>query len=92
MDNLKEFENKVTKEYVTNHSLQLMKETLALAKDFSDVEDPALVYEHQISISAQHRFVSLALLEYHALLSRYLSKHGIDVPDLDTLISESYND
>ena len=39
MDALKKFEDKVTNEYVTSHSLQLMKDTASLAKDFADVED-----------------------------------------------------
>ncbi len=92
MDALKKFEDKITREYVTYHSLQLMKDTISLAKDFADVEDPAKVYEHQIAISAQHRFVSLALREYHDILSQYLSKHGITLPDLESLISEVYLD
>lgn len=92
MDALKKFEDKVTSEYVTHHSLQLMKDTISLANDFADVEDPAKVYEHQIAISAQHRFDSLALREYHCILSQYLSKHGITLPDLESLISETYQD
>lgn len=92
MDALKKFEDKVTSEYVAHHSLQLMRDTIALANDFTDVEDPAKVYEQQIAISSQHRFVSLALREYHGILSQYLSKHGIILPDLESLISEAYRD
>ena len=92
MDALKKFEDKITREYVTYHSLQLMKDTISLAKDFADVEDHSKVYEHQNSITAQHRIVSLALREYHDILSQYLSKHGITLPDLESLISEVYLD
>ena len=103
MDALKKFEDKVTSEYVTHHSLQLMKDTISLAVStyrqplrsptiLQMLKTPAKVYEHQIAISAQHRFVSLALREYHCILSQYLSKHGITLPDLESLISETYQD
>lgn len=92
MDALKKFEDKVTSEYVTHHSLQLMKDTIRSPTILQMLKTPAKVYEHQIAISAQHRFVSLALREYHCILSQYLSKHGITLPDLESLISETYQD
>lgn len=81
----------ITAFYRPHHGFHIPT-ALALANDFADVEDPAKVYEHQIAISAQHRFVSLALREYHCILSQYLSKHGITLPDLESLISEAYQD
>ena len=92
MDVLKEFESKVSTEYIRNHSMQLMKETLTLAEDLSDIADPAGTYEHEIAVLSQYRFVSLALKEYHSILSQYLSKHGITLPDLESLLSEAYQE
>lgn len=41
-----------------------------------------------MSTAAMHRFVCLAVKEYHNALSHILAKSGILLPDLDTLFSD----
>ena len=53
----------------------------------NDFVDPEQLRKHEMSIAAMHRYVYLAVKEYHNSLSRFLSEHGIALPDLDTLVS-----
>lgn len=85
------FEKKISNEYIKNHSLSLMQEADQLANEFRDVIDPQLLREHEMSVSAMHRFVYLALKEYHNSLSRNLAEHEIPLPDFDTLVADQFS-
>ncbi len=86
------FENKIMKEYTANHALSLLRESAALAAKFDDVADPQQVRDHEMAIASMYRVMYLSLREYHNALSHILLEHGISLPDLDTLISDSSKD
>lgn len=86
---MNDFEKKIMNEYVYNHARILFNEASKTADEFSDIADIQEVREHEMSIASMYRVNYLALKEYHNALSQYLSKHGISLPDLDTLVSDS---
>lgn len=86
---MNDFENKIMNEYSTNHALDLMREAANTASKFSDVADVQQIREHEMEIASMYRVMYLSLKEYHNALSRSLSEHGISLPDLDNLVSDS---
>lgn len=81
------FERKVMDEYVKCHAVPLLQKAEHIAQQYSDVTDPKLLREHELSISSRNRFVYLALKEYHNSLAHILAEHDILLPDFDTLVS-----
>lgn len=86
---MNDFENKIMKEYTTNHALSLLRESTDLAAKLGDVADPQQVRDHEMEIASMYRIMYLSLKEYHNVLSHILLEHGISLPDLDTLVSDS---
>lgn len=86
---MNDFENKIMNEYGTNHALDLMREVANTASKYSDVADVQQVREREMEIASMYRVMYLALKEYHNALSQNLAKHGISLPDLDALVSDS---
>lgn len=84
---MNDFERKITNEYIKNHATSLIREAEKVAQESMGIADPQLLREHELSISAMHRFVYLAVKEYHNSLSQLLMEHGISLPDFDTLVS-----
>ncbi len=85
---MNDFEEKITEEYVKNHALSLIREINKKTKDLTDEDNLDLIREREISNSAMHRFVYLALKEYHNALSQILRESNISLPDFDTLVAD----
>ncbi len=86
---MNDFENKIMNEYMTNHALSLLRESADLAAKFDDVADPQQLCDHEMALASMYRIMYLSLREYHNSLSHILLEHGISLPDLDTLVSDS---
>ena len=89
MDTYDAFEKRVFDEYFRPGPI-LVKKVVQESIEFAgDSLDPKEVFDIQMPIAAQRRQVTLALREYHKMLSRVLSEAGITLPDFESLISGS---
>lgn len=95
---MNDFENRVMDEFVKKHSMRILSDLtkkydeLSENGHFDSKEQEEELKRNDIANAMMHRFVYLALKEYHNCLSRTLAESGISLPAFDTVVEQYHED